>query len=104
MTGTHRTDLSAAERAVLAAALDALLPPAGSFPAPSETAMIDEFILQQLPEPGGPPAYPGVDLDDLRAILAALGESPDMTAALERLEREDPAHFQALWALAVYGY
>lgn len=93
-----------AERATLAAALDALLPPTGSFPAPSETDMIEQFILEYLPAPGEPPAYPGIDLDDLREILAFLDGNADMTGALRELEGNDPDRFQALWALAVFGY
>jgi hypothetical protein len=104
MPGPERTELSAAERTTLAAALDALLPPAGSFPTPSETDMIDAFILEQVPPRGAPLAYPGIDLDDLRAILADVQRDTDMTIALGRLEREAPARLQALWALAVFGY
>jgi hypothetical protein len=98
--------LTAAERAVLAAALDALIPPEGSFPSPSECGVIDEFIVRRVPPPGDRPApYPGLDADGLRALLARLSpESAEMTAGLARLEQEQPAAFLALWRLAVYGY
>ena len=97
--------LTAAERAVLAAALDALLPPAASFPLPSRTGVIDEFILRRVPPPGaGPVPYPGLDADGLRAILVHLRSHPDPSAGLAALERERPADFLALWRLAVYGY
>lgn len=96
--------LGAAERRTLGAALDALLPPEGSFPAPSQTGMIDDFILRRVPTTGTePPPYPGLDLASLRAILARLADA-EPTAALARLERERPDDFLALWRLAVYGY
>jgi hypothetical protein len=96
--------LTTRERDVLAAILDALIPPAGSFPAPSETDMIDDFILKHLPPEDAAPPYPGLDLVRLRRILDDLGSHPDITAALQRLERGAPAQFQSLWALAVFGY
>lgn len=97
--------LTDAERATLGAALDALLPPEGSFPPPSATGLIDDFILRRVPAPGlGPVPYPGLDADGLRAIVARLAEATDPTAALAALERDDPARFVALWRLAVYGY
>ena len=97
--------LTTAERAVLAAALDALLPPAGSSPSPSRTDLIDAFILPRIPAPGaGPLPYPGLDADSLRALLAWLAPHPDPAGGLAALERERPADFLALWRLAVYGY
>jgi hypothetical protein len=97
--------LSEDERGVLGAALDALLPPEGSFPPPSQTDMIDAFILRRIPAAGaGPLPYPGLNADGLRAILARLVVGDGMTAALEALEREQPDEFLALWRLAVYGY
>jgi hypothetical protein len=97
--------LTDAERGTLAAALDALLPPEGSFPAPSQTGMIDEFILRRIPAPGaGEVPYPGLDGDGLRAIIARLSGAGEMTEALGALERERPEEFLALWRLAVYGY
>ena len=104
MTGTIRTHLSAIERDTLAAALDALLPSSGSFPAPSATDMLDEFILEQVSPAGASEMYPGLDLDALREILQGLGGQPDIDKGLRHLERDAPARFQALWALAVYGY
>jgi hypothetical protein len=104
MTGTPRT-LTESERGTLAAALDALLPPEGSFPRPSETDLIDAFILRRVPPAGTMPVpYPGFDADGLRATLAELAEADGAVAGLERLERERPATFTALWRLAVYGY
>jgi hypothetical protein len=41
--------LTDAERATLGAALDALLPPDGTFPHPSQTRMIDDFICAASP-------------------------------------------------------
>ena len=97
--------LTDAERRTLAAALDALLPPEGSFPAPSQTGMIDDFVLRRVPAPGAAPVpYPGVDGDGLRAILSRLADGADATEALAALERERPEEFLALWRLAVYGY
>lgn len=97
--------LTDAERQTLAAALDALLPPDGSYPLPSQTGLIDNFIMRRVPAPGtGIVPYPGLDGDGLRAILARLTDTPDMTAALTALETAAPADFQALWRLAVYGY
>jgi hypothetical protein len=66
--------------------------------------MIEGFILKHLPAPGAPPVYPGIDLGHLAEMLAALGDEPDMVAALRRLEERAPDRFQALWALAVFGY
>jgi hypothetical protein len=104
MSRTNSQVLDDHHRALLGAALDALLPPTGSFPAPSSTGMIDDFILQHVPPPGEPPAYPGLDLHDLCGILNRLAREPDMTVALQALERETPEQFQALWALAIFGY
>lgn len=98
------------ERTLLGSALDTLLPPEGNFPLPSETGIIDDFILPRVPPAGavaGPLPYPGIDSDDLRETLATLhafGGQDDMVAALERLEREQPFGFGALWRLATYGY
>jgi hypothetical protein len=96
--------LTHSERTALLAVLDALLPPTGSFPPPSETNIIDEFILKHLPHSGEPRAYPGIDVDDLRAILEYLSKQEEIVTALQRFEKEQPEHFQALWALAVFGY
>ena len=97
--------LTDAERATLGAAFDALLPPDGTFPYPSQTRMIDDFILRRVPAPGsGWIPYPGLDSDGLRAIIALLAEATDMAAALAAFEREAPVDFRALWQLAVYGY
>lgn len=104
MTGTPWM-LTALERRTLAAALDALLPPVGAFPRPSETDLIDAFIVRRVPPAGTTPVpYPGFDADGLRATLAELAETSDPVAGLTRLERERPATFTALWRLAVYGY
>jgi hypothetical protein len=98
-------ELTDRERVTLGVALDALLPAEGSFPWPSEIRVIDDFILRRVPVAGlGQVPYPGLDESDLRAILTALAEQPEMTAALARLERDDPVHFLAFWRLAVYGY
>lgn len=93
------------ERRALEAALDALLPPGGSFPAPSSTGIIDEFITPRLTPAGSLPVpYPGLTSEDLKAILLRLDGDSDMTAALQQLETEFPVAFKGLWALAVYGY
>jgi hypothetical protein len=95
------------ERAVLGAALDALLPPEGSFPLPSETGLIDDFILRRVPaQEHGVVPYPRVTATGLRAILAALvaRDAGDMTTALEVLHQERPDDFTVLWCLAVFGY
>ena len=92
------------QKANLGAVLDALLPASGTFPMPSETAMIEEFIIPQVAGAGNPPAYPGPSMDDLRSLLDQFSEAVDLVAVLERLELDDPERFQALWALAVFGY
>jgi hypothetical protein len=97
--------LTDVERVTLGAALDALLPPEGSFPAPSATGVIDDFILRRVPPPGDCwVPYPWVDSDGLKAVLARLAGAQDATAALRRLESERPADFAILWRLAVFGY
>ena len=97
--------LSDDERVTLGQALDALLPPSGSFPWPSQTAMIDLFILKRVPaEDAEGRLYPALDAPALARILAQLREADDMTPALARLEQEQPAAFTSLWRLAVYGY
>ena len=102
--------LSAVERATLGAALDALLPPTGAFPAPSAIRLIDDFIVPRLPLAGERPApYPRLTNDDLRTIVQSLADATatgetDMTAALQALEQTAPARFTALWRLAVFGY
>jgi hypothetical protein len=97
--------LSDDERHTLERALDALLPPSGSFPRPSQTDMIDTFIMQRVPEsdPEGR-LYPSLDAEALCRLLAGLQGAEDMTAALADLERTQPLAFTALWRLAVYGY
>jgi hypothetical protein len=108
-----RWSLSEEERATLAVALDALLPPEpeGTFPAPSETGMIDDFILARVPEAAderGWTPFPGITADGLRQTLAALAQLErdleTMTDALLAFEQAEPAAFRALWQLAVYGY
>ncbi len=103
--------LTADERATLAAAIDALLPPTGSFPAPSATGLINDFIRHRVPATGATASslpYPLIDSDSLRAILATLstlaGDLGEMTAALTAFEQEHPSEFTALWRLAVFGY
>lgn len=97
--------LTADERRTLGAALDALLPPSGSFPLPSETDLIDGFILRRVPPTGTEPIpYPGFDADALRATIAELAQDADPVAGLTRLEAERPVTFTGLWRLAVYGY
>src|SRR5579884_3419957 len=107
MTGPGWT-LADDERRTLALALDALLPPNGSFPWPSETGLIDDFILRRVPPAGGERVpYPGLDGDGLRRLLDRLAPAAgrdEMTAALARLEADDREGFTALWRLAVYGY
>ncbi len=96
---------SAQERMTLERALDALLPPSGSFPAPSQTGLIDDFIMQRVPErDDSGQLYPGLDAARLKALLSRLHGSPDMTEALTRLQQDQPGAFQSLWSLAVYGY
>jgi hypothetical protein len=98
------------ERATLGAGLDALLPPEGSFPLPSATGLIDDFILRRVPEHDGRDLpYPRLSGAGLRALLALLADlarraEGDMTAALDGLQRERPDDFTALWRLAVFGY
>lgn len=98
-------ELTAEERRTLEEALDALLPPEGSFPTPSECGVIDGFILRRVVsgtvDPG---AFPSINAEDLKRILGALRGAEDMTGALEALEAGEPAQFLALWQLAVYGY
>ncbi len=104
MSSPVSESLTSTERTILELILDTLLPPDGHFPAPSETDMIDDFILKHLPASDASPPYPGVDLAGLRLILGRISEDMNMTAALEELERDEPDRFQALWALAVFGY
>ena len=104
MSTTHWS-LTDDERRTLEAALDGLLPPAGSFPSPSSTGLIDDFIIPRL-EPAGslPVPYPGLTAEDLKAILRRLDGESDMSVSLEQLEAEYPVAFKGIWALAVYGY
>ena len=104
-------NLTERERATLVAALDALLPPTGSFPTPSATGLIDDFILRRVPATdtnNGSLLWPRVDSDGLRTLLAMLAaltsDLGGMTAALSAFEQEQPGEFTALWRLAVYGY
>ena len=103
----HAWTLTDAERATLAAALDALMPPADSFPAPSRTRVIDDFFLARVPpESDGWLPYPFIHAGGLRALLAELDgvAASEMPAALARLEAEQPRPFTAFWRLAVFGY
>lgn len=96
------------ERATLALALDALLPPSGSFPAPSDTDIVDAIFLRRVAAPAATAAqWPGLDLEMLRGILDRLHGASDtasMTTLLAELERDDPATFRMFWQLAVLGY
>jgi hypothetical protein len=95
------------ERRVLGDALDALLPPEDSFPLPSETGLIEDFILRRVPERSEDVVpYPRITAAGLRAIVADLAarSDGDMTAALEALQQERPDDFAVLWRLAVFGY
>jgi hypothetical protein len=96
------------ERRVLGAALDALLPPDGTFPPPSTTGIIDRFFLGRVPAPGTERVpYPWIDADGLKATLAVLAADTatrSMTETLEWLQVERQDEFMALWRLAVYGY
>lgn len=104
MTGTDWT-LSDAERTALGAVLDALLPPSGSFPWPSHTGIIDQFILKRVPlDDAQGRLYPGLDAPGLKSLLAELAAASDVTTALSTLEQEQPRLFRSLWGLAVYGY
>jgi len=97
--------LSDDERHTLEAVLDALLPPSGSFPLPSQTNLIDRFILERVPASDEEAnLYPGLDAPRLQALLHQLAGTADMTVALADLEREQPLTFRSLWSLAVYGY
>jgi hypothetical protein len=97
--------LSASERRTLERVLDALLPPTGSFPLPSQTGLIDDFVMQRVPASDERQAlYPGLDAPRLKSLLGHLSGAEDMTDALSRFEREQPELFQAIWRLAVYGY
>ena len=97
--------LSDDERVTLGQVLDALLPPTGNFPLPSQTKLIDEFILKRVPtEDANGQLYPRIDASALIQLLGDLQGSDNMTAALTRLEQEHPASFKSLWRLAVYGY
>ncbi len=103
MTG-KRWELSTVERETLGNILDLLLPPAGSFPLPSDTGIIDEFFLKRIqPASEKRAAYPGLDADGLKAILDRFSAGVDL-GALRSFEREQPREFGALWSLAVYGY
>jgi hypothetical protein len=98
-------ELTASERRTLERVLDALLPPEGSFPAPSTSDVIDGFIMRRVVAEGvGPVPYPGIDSAGLKGILAMLGEGPDVVESLQRFDAERPADFLALWQLVVYGY
>jgi hypothetical protein len=93
------------ERTTLGQALDALLPPSGSFPRPSQTGIIDQFILKRVPvEDAEGRLYPALDALALGRLLAELRGASDMTTALARLEETQPAAFKSFWSLAVYGY
>lgn len=97
--------LSDDERHTLEQVLDTLLPPSGSFPLPSQTNLIDRFILERVPASDeAANLYPGLDAPRLTSLLHDLAGAADMTAALADLQREQPLTFRSLWSLAVYGY
>ncbi len=97
--------LSTQERITLERALDALLPPSGSFPVPSQTGLIDDFIMLRVPEKDDAGRlYPGLDAPRLKALLSSLQDAADMTESLTMLQQEQPEGFQQLWSLAIYGY
>ncbi len=97
--------LSADERRTLERVLDALLPPTGNFPLPSQTEMIDQFIMERVPASDEHQSlYPGLDAPRLKMLLEQLGSAADVTDALSHLEQEQTEAFRSIWRLAVYGY
>ncbi len=64
--------LSEDERRTLERVLDALLPPTGNFPLPSQTGMIDQFIMERVPaEDEDQTLYPGLDATATQAVAKA---------------------------------
>lgn len=97
--------LTDGERKTLERALDALLPPTGSFPQPSATNVINQFILQRVPAADEHQSlYPGLDAPRLKSLLSDLGDETDMAEALSHLQLDQPNAFKSLWSLVVYGY
>ncbi|MBE3560973.1 MAG: gluconate 2-dehydrogenase subunit 3 family protein [Ktedonobacteraceae bacterium] len=106
-------DLSREERALLNAVIDRLIPADENFPPPSTLHVLDAFLRHLLPHVAHKTNL-GLTERRLRAALndlnaAAGGDfchaSPEkQQSLLNRLERRDPALFQALWTLANHCY
>jgi hypothetical protein len=99
-----------AETAVIEALADTIVPPGDGFPAPSAVGIVDFFGRYTTPTGFRAKHFPGLEEDDLKATLAALGDgfvtadATARTAELQRIEKDDEELFGKLRSLVYYGY
>jgi hypothetical protein len=105
-------ELSYEERSQLNTIIDLLIPPDDGFPAPSSLQLLDEFLKHLQPSTNKTPLM--LSPKRLRTVLRDLNSSAGgrfcsasaelQQALLRRLEKREPAVFQALWTLANHSY
>jgi hypothetical protein len=101
---------SEAETKVIEALADTIVPPGDGFPAPSAIGIVDFFGRYTTPTGYRAKHFPGLEEDDLKAALAALGESfvaadeNARSSEIERLEKDEEELFAQLRSLVYYGY
>lgn len=109
----RKIELSNEERTQLNAIIDLLIPSDNDFPSPSSLHLIDEF-LQHTSSSSMNQAALMLNEKRLHAVLRELNVLADghfCSADVERqqsilryLEQQEPAFFQALWALTNHSY
>ena len=103
--GSPGVRFSPGQHAVLDALADAIIPPGGGFPAPSEVDVAGFVARYTAPTGQLPPWYPYLAEDDLKARLDALSaRTEEAVAALTALEKDDPAFFTVLRDVVYFGY
>ncbi|CCG02337.1 hypothetical protein [Blastococcus saxobsidens] len=103
--GSQGVRFSPVQHNVLDALADALVPPGGGFPAPSEVDVAGFVARYTTPTGQLPRWYPYLAEDDLKARLDALSaQADDPVATLTALEQDDPAFFTALRDVVYLGY
>jgi hypothetical protein len=103
-------EFSAAQKAVIEAVADTMIPPGDGFPAPSAVGIVD-FIGRYV-APAGAEAkyYPFAGEAAFKAGLDRLGDGfasaneNERVKTLRQLESDDEAYFSQLRSLVYYGY
>ncbi len=98
------------QAAILNAAADEIIPPGGSFPAPSEVNVVGFIGRYVTPRDEDPIHYPFAGEDEFKAAVDGLGErfvsadSAQRVEILKRIEKENETFFSQLRNLVYFGY